>query len=500
MKSFALFAAVVSLVFLAACGGGGPANPGTGASGFSNASFSGNYVFTITGECTGVCSSAAIAQGVGLMVADGKGNISGGYLDLNIGGGDQTTPLSGTYSVSSDGTASLTLSGSTFGFSNSYYMMLTGTNGGYIVSADAAWALSGVVEQQSTAAIGTQPTGNFVFRASGTDSALNSLGIVGAMNLTSGAVNADMNSNGTQILLGTGSISANTYDNTTGRGSLTISTTSSLPSLTFVYYVVDANTLELVSNDAVNGLQGRAELSGGVVPNGSVLSGSFAFLGSGYPPTGIVQVSEGGVFTGNGAGGITSGVIDTVFDNNNPSVGATLSGTGTVSTVGGVTRDVLTLSPGASIAMKNAALWLTSAGRGFYLTTMADRAETGTITAQSGGPFTDNGTYGFHQSGFLIQNGSWEALSYATLFKNSSGKISGYSQAMNLGGTPSTTTNNGTLSFDATGTIGTLTLNNTYIGTEVLRFYQYSPGSAFIMEVDGGGAIASGQMSVQTAQ
>jgi hypothetical protein len=500
MKSLTLFFVLISLIFLVACGGGGPANPGTGPSGFSNASFSGSYVFTTTGQCINVCSSFAITQGVGLLVADGKGNITSGYFDLNLGGVDETTPLSGNYSVSPDGTASLNLNGSNFGFSNSYYMMLTATSGGYIVSADSAWALSGVVEKQSTAAIAAEPAGNFVFRASGTDSAFNSLGIVGAMDFTSGAVNADMNSNGTPILLGTGTITSNTYDNTTGRGSLTISTTSALPSMTFIYYVVDANTLELVSNDAVNGLQGRAELSGGTVPNGSVLSGSFAFLGSGYPPTGQIQVTEGGIFTGNGAGGITSGAIDTILDNNNPSTGATLTGTGTVSTVGGVTRDALTLSPGASISMTNAVLWLTSAGRGFYLTTMADRAETGTINVQSGGPFTDNGTYGFHQSSWFIQNGGPGAMSYATLFKNSGGTISGYSQAMNLAGAPSTTTNNGTLSFDSTGTIGTLTLNNTYINTEVLRFYQYSPSSAFIMEVDGNGAIASGQMSVQAPQ
>lgn len=500
MKSIALFAAIVSLVFLAACGGGGPANPGTGPSGFSNASFSGNYVFTMTGECINACSSTAIAQGVGVLSADGNGNITGGFLDLNIGGGDQSTPLNGQYSVGSDGTASLNLNGSTFGFANSYYMMLTGTSGGYIVSADAAWALSGVVEKQTAAALAAQPAGNFVFRASGTDSAFNSLGIVGAMDLGSGAVTADMNNNGTPILLGTGTISSNTYDNTTGRGSLTISTTSSLPSLTFVYYVVDGNTLELVSNDAVNGFIGRAELSSGVVTNGNILSGSFAFVGSGYPPTGTIQVSEGGIFTGNGAGGITSGTIDTVFDNNNPVTGGTLTGTGIVSSVGGVTRDVLTLSPSTSLSMKKAVLWLVSADRGFYLTTMADRAETGTINLQSGGPYTDSGTYGFHQSGWLIQNGSPQALSYATLFKNSGGTVSGYSQAMNLGGSPSTVTNNGTLSFDSTGTIGTLTLNNTNIGTEILRIYQYSPSSAFIMEVDGAGAIASGQMSVQTPQ
>jgi hypothetical protein len=86
-----------------------------------------------------------------------------------------------------------------------------------------------------------------------------------------------------------------------------------------------------------------------------------------------------------------------------------------------------------------------------------------------------------------------------TLFSNKDGKVGGYTQALNLFGSPDVTTGDGTLSFNSAGTIGSLTLNNTSIGTEDFRIYQYSSSQAFIMEVDQT-AITSGTMTVQTAQ
>jgi hypothetical protein len=125
------------------------------------------------------------------------------------------------------------------------------------------------------------------------------------------------------------------------------------------------------------------------------------------------------------------------------------------------------------------------------------------VNIQSGGPFTDSGTYAFGQSGWATTaftgNGD-EGLTSITLFKNTGGTVSGYSQLMNLFGSSTSTTGTGTLSFDSTGTIGSLTLNNTGLGgPEDFRFYQYSSSGAFIMEVDPT-TVTSGTMTVQTAQ
>lgn len=504
MKNLCLFAAVLSLAFLVACGGGGPANPGTGAAGFTNASFSGNYVFTVNGQCVSVCNSTGVFEGVGVMTADGNGNITSGTWDVNVGGAYNGSPISftGVYAVKTDGTANVTLTDSANSYS--FVFMLSDPSGGYIVSAGSAWALAGRLERQSSSAMAQQPSGNYVFRTSGLTSGSHAWGVVGAMNFGTGAVTADTNEGTTISLLQTGSLVAGTFDTTKGRGTLNIVPSGGNPlvSMGYVYYVVDNSTLELVSSDASLGLQGRAESTTGVVPSG-LLSGSYAFLASGFPDTGVAQVSEGGIFTGDGSGNVTSGVIDTVFDSLGQT-GVTLTGSGSVSSVGGVTRDVLTLSPGTAPSvspMRNAVLWMTSASRGFFLTTQSDRAETGTINVQSGAPYTDNGTFASALSGWALPStGGAEGLAYATLFKNSNGTISGYTQVLNFFGSAGSNTDKGALSFDSTGTIGSLVLNNTQQnGTEDLRFYQYSPSSAFIMQADQG-VVATGLMTVQTSQ
>ncbi len=504
MKRISLFAAVFSLAFLAACGGGGPANPGTGAAGFTTASFTGRYVFTLMGQCASVCTSTSAIRSVGTMVSDGNGNITSGVWDFNAGGTDSTfTGLTGTYSVASDGKVSLNLTAG--GNTDSYLILLTSTAGGYIVSTDAAWSLSGVVEAQSASAIGTQPAGNYVFEASGLTAGAAAWALAGEMNLGTSSAVLDMNNNGTTTNLASGTVASTTYDTTTGRGVLTL-TTGTLPTMSFAYYVVDANTLEMVSDDVTGGSQGRAEVSGGAVASGSVLSGPFAFMSAGFPtstvgPIFFSQVTEGGLFTGDGTGNLSSGVIDTVYGANGQ-INLSFTATGAVTTSGGVTRDALTLAPasGATVpATTHANVWLTSAGRGFFVTTDGDRAESGILNAQSGGPtYANSGTYGFYQAGAVISGGSAEGVNNATLFKNSSGSVTGYTQGLNLLGSPSLNTGTGTFSNDSTN-IGELTLTNTSIGTEHFRIYQYSPSNAFIIEADQG-AVSSGLMTLQTGQ
>jgi hypothetical protein len=503
MKFLGLFVAAVSLVFLAACGaGGGPSNPGTGPAGYTNANFSGTYVFTLAGECVSACNNSVVLQSVGTMTADGKGNITGGNWDLNIGGA-YTPPalsLSGTYGVNSDGTATVTVNDGVA--TDSFVVMLTSPNGGYIEANDNQWALSGTIQKATAAA--SAPSGKYVFKAAGLTASSDAWAIAGAMDFTSGDVTADTNeagSSGGSFLLQTGTVTAVVYDSASGRGTFTIVPSGGNPitTMNYVFYVVDANTLELLSTDASFGFQGRAEISGGAV--GSPLTGAFAFLGSGFPQSGQAQVSEGGVFTGDGAGGVSSGVIDTVFDNNGQT-GVAFTATGTVSTVNGVTRDVVTLVPSsASVTpLQHASVWMANSGRGFFVSGDGDRAEIGTIQSQTGAPFTDNGTFGFVQTGWALTSNGAQGLTYVTLFSNKDGKVGGYTQALNIFGSPNVTTGDGTLTFNSAGTIGNLTLNNTAIGqAEDFRIYQYSASQAFIMEVDQT-AITSGTMTAQTAQ
>ena len=499
MKRFGLFAAVLSLSFLVGCGGsGGPSNPGTGPAGFSNASLNGTYVFTMAGQCASACASASVIQAVGIFKADGNGNVTNGSLDLNIGGAYNGAPLtlSGTYSVNSDGTATVSVNDTVA--TDAFVITLANTTSGYIVSNDGQWALSGTIAKQSTSAIAAAPTAKYVFRAGGLTANSHAWAMAGAMDLSTLALNADTNEAGISYLLQTGLLTSAAFDTAKGRGTFTVVPSGGNPisGMHFVYYVVDGTSLELLTTDASLGLLGHAEVASGAVA--SPLSGSFSFLAAGFPENGQAQVSEGGVFTGDGAGNLSAGIIDSVFDTS-LETGATMTGSGVVSTVNGVTRDRLTLTvANSSLSMSGAAVWFASSGRGFFVTTDGDRAEAGTMNLQSGAPFTDNGTFAFDQNGWVVSSGA-QGLGIAGLFANTSGKVTGYTQVLNQDGSVSVDTGTGTLTFNTPGTIGNLTLSSTGVGDEHFRIYQYSASSGFIMEVDQT-AIASGSMTVQTKQ
>src|SRR5271169_2477268 len=99
-------AAISSILLMAACGSGGfppPPNPG----GFTTASLTGTYVFSLQG-LDGSPAPLAVA---GTLVADGKGAIAGGMIDVidAANGAPPTTaaqpidPARSSYSVSTDG-------------------------------------------------------------------------------------------------------------------------------------------------------------------------------------------------------------------------------------------------------------------------------------------------------------------------------------------------------------------------------------------------------------
>src|SRR5260370_30685226 len=101
---FYSLATLLLCLAMAACGGTGsfspPPPPGNGP--FSNASLSGNYAFTMTGNDPGFFMRA------GSLVADGKGSFTG-IEDVNSGQGLFTAiACNGTYNAGVDGRSTLT--------------------------------------------------------------------------------------------------------------------------------------------------------------------------------------------------------------------------------------------------------------------------------------------------------------------------------------------------------------------------------------------------------
>src|SRR5579862_9356386 len=91
------------------CGGSAVVIPHTTGK-YSNASFKGSYVFQIHGF---ISQSGSAYREVGVITADGNGNITAGSDSANtIGAGgaiQNASSLTGTYSVANDGTGNVTI-------------------------------------------------------------------------------------------------------------------------------------------------------------------------------------------------------------------------------------------------------------------------------------------------------------------------------------------------------------------------------------------------------
>ena len=106
---FLLLCLLSSLVSILGCGSSTTAkrNP----QGFTNSNLTGTYVFSTSGAD----SSNNFITTAGAFVADGKGGVSGGTMDVADSGGVQPVALpitSGSYSVGSDGRGTVQLTSS----------------------------------------------------------------------------------------------------------------------------------------------------------------------------------------------------------------------------------------------------------------------------------------------------------------------------------------------------------------------------------------------------
>jgi hypothetical protein len=297
---------------------------------FSNASLSGNYSFAYTGD-----DSSGYLGVVGNFTADpSSGNITGAedILSAALSAPATGVAISGTYSVGPDGrgTVNISTTSETWQFaiaSNQHAVMI---NFGQIATTGVATG-SGTIDLQTTAT--PLAAGRYVFQLAGLDGNGSPLGIEGGFASTgTGALPTagnvlDMNDAGSA---GTN----NTLDDTSLTGSFTGSTLTltstdlgQLPgitgtSLTFDYYLVNANHIRLIETD------GFAFLTGDVFAEPAAPGSGYAAAvlpQSNYAFTlgGATQspYAAGGVFTSNGGGTSptsTSGnITGGEFDNNN---------------------------------------------------------------------------------------------------------------------------------------------------------------------------------------
>src|SRR5713226_3066858 len=377
-----LSATLLLALTMAACGGSGsftpPPPPGTGP--FSNASLSGSYAFTMTGNDPG-----GFFMRAGSLVADGKGSFTG-IEDVNSALALVTAnPVTGTYSIGGDGRGTLTLNRA--GVITTYRLTVVSNTQALIIQNDSSVTASGNLTAQNTAAFNAGLGGDYAFDFSGISAGLNPLSIVGAFTANTGLFQnfeTDMNDGGTitQGVISSGSFSS--VDPTTGRGTASIVTT--LGTLNFAFYIVSATKAVFMNTNSAPAVSGT--ISTQQPPLGGFVSGAFlndySFLISGSSTTG--GIGDAGRFHADGVSMISAGVLDENDDGQVTPQPGGLYFTGSFTNLDLFCRGTITLSttPAATFVF-----YLISPQSAVMQETDSSIVSNGSIQTQTGRPFTN---------------------------------------------------------------------------------------------------------------
>lgn len=297
---------------------------------YSDQSLNGPYAFSYTGN-----DQSGFLAAEGSFVADGQGHFISGVEDVSsfLNGLAVGAPISGTYSVGTDGRGKATI---TRGQVTEVwrFALTTGLHGALTLAGPNETG-GGTIDQQSVSALSNSPSviaGPYVFRMLGADATAGRLplGMAGEFTADGGGnvpaadgTVIDLNDNGTvsaadTSLSGTYTFDANNPD--TGRGTITLQSTSTGAPREYAFYAVSAATDPATSNAYVthlhlieidNGGYVAGEMfsapAAGSLGNGDIGTGNYAFTYGGNSSTGAF--AAGGVLTSNGSG-VTGGVLD----------------------------------------------------------------------------------------------------------------------------------------------------------------------------------------------
>jgi hypothetical protein len=397
MKILYLSLGVLSLFFCAACGTGSGVTGFIPQGNFSKASLNGQYVYQIEGfEFLTNPNVSVPYREIGVFTADGNGTITNATDDFSEGTTVFSTVSSGSYQVSKDGTGSLsfnnplgTVTLAITLISSSKLYLVNGTLNAAVISPING---GGLAEKQDLTAISTAPSGTFAFLEHDVLTA-QSVSRVGAFTVSNSTVSTgsvDANTGGTFSSLTLTAGSFNAPDSTTGRGTGSL-TDSSPATSSFVYYIVDANNIRLLSSTLGVTGSGRAEKQDGT----PALSGSYAFGSKGDTFNSLLGVNTAGRFTANG-GSITAGARDSV-QNGKAATNVNFTGTFTQAAGG---RALVTLTTAAN---GNLVVWMVSPSRGFFLVNDPNAVQDGTLDLQTTSNFSNStldGQYAVAMTGF----------------------------------------------------------------------------------------------------
>jgi hypothetical protein len=349
-----LFIAIFALAFLVACGSSSNSATAPPTGGFTNANFSGTYVFSFSGtdytDINNLGDSGYYFAAAGTLTATPGSGTTGGSLSgtidvvdpqlaAAIGGSTSSVQTglaaTGSYTIGVDGRGAGTLS---FSFASNTYQfgldfVMTSTDHGLITRFDDNGTGSGTIDMQTSGVAQSALAGSYSFALSGVQpiadelSTATPLGTVGTFTLGStGAITSglqDFNDGGSstnlQALSLTGSVNIAATP-----GTATLATgVSGFPSLTFDVWVISPSQVTLIETDGVEFLEGNAYVSTGQ----SFPSGSLVYTMDGLDTDGG-PLASGGLLTSDGSSTISSGLEDNNDEGNvveAPSVNGSLS-------------------------------------------------------------------------------------------------------------------------------------------------------------------------------
>lgn len=409
--------AMLSVVALSSCGGGGNGNPNgtsgssgggtTGSSGATpeNALLKGQYAFSLTGTAT--LAGAPIFT-AGSFTADGAGNITAGVEDsnqMNPSGGVPTLSrgvvVSGTYTVGSDGRGTLNF---TKGVTQTFKFVIENNSQGQLIRFDSGATASGIFVLQSASAFSLSSLqGGYTFNWNGYDSGFNPFSGIGTFTLSSGSATAgaaDVDDAGSYTqAAASGSL---TPPDANGHGTVSITYGSGTAS-SYGYDIVSASRILLVEMDLNAGTIGEVDLQSQAL-TASSFSGNYAFflngINQGVALAGQISANGGSVTSSSASENalftLASGTFPAAYTFA-PSIGsATVNGrfTMTATEPSGFTDEFV--------------VYLVSPTQAFVMETDPDQITFGQFVAQTGTSFTSaslGGNYGINFTG-LDSNGA----------------------------------------------------------------------------------------------
>lgn len=217
---------------------------------FTTASFSGPYAFGSSGD---TLSFFEQTNAVGRFNADGSGAITAGVLDAATDGTTTSNlPFTGTYTMDSNGRATVTL-GSSSGSIQQVYWMVSPSRA-FTVTNSSNSVEDGSVDLQVGSFSNASLSGFYAFEMDGFDNALNStkqrVGFINANG--SGTMSLDQVSNASGAVSQEGSFSGTYSVTSNGR----VTGTANSISNNLVFYLVSGSNAYVLQNDSGVAIKG----------------------------------------------------------------------------------------------------------------------------------------------------------------------------------------------------------------------------------------------------